>query len=313
MLRAYDLITAFGSDQTVEIDGVKFNFKCDLERSKWRPACPLGLYGHPAALHGPEIIFPWTPADWRKSFERDGHALQARKGSLVFVGQITTAPITTPFEELDHPDERERKLAMICVLNPEGKAEIARRPMLLLPQCAVGAHVQLGDYTAAFRGLTSKLEEVLGFDDIELLAYEPPENWPKPNEAAAPSYRKAFLVFVEAVKECDEKAYATFGYLMARAEAEAQLLEPARHGARWKVTTKKATSARRRNSRARSEPLREHARRLIAADTNISLSRCAKLVAAAADKDQRSVSRQIADLFEKRPNGREYRPKRHAA
>jgi hypothetical protein len=309
-LRAYHLITAFESDQTVHVEGVKLNFACDLDRSKWKPACTLGLYGHRAALYGPEIIFPWTPADWRKSFERDGHALQAKKGSLVFVGQVTSAPITTPFEGLDHPDQRERKLAYICVLSPEGKVEIAHRPLLLLPQGAVSAHIQLGDYSAAFRGMTSKLEQILGFENIESLADEPPENWPKPNEGAAPAYRQAFLALVEAVKEFDEKAYATFGYLMARAEAEDQLLEPARLGAHWKDTTHKATAARRDKSRQRSEPLREQARALIAADGNISLSRCAKLVADAAGKDPRSVSRQISDLFEKRPNGREYRPKR---
>lgn len=309
-IRAYDLITAFDADDTVTVDGVKLRFACEVDRSKWRPAYALGLYGHAAALHGPEIIFPWTPRDWRKALEKEGHAIEAKRGSLVFVGYVISAPIPTPFEGLEDPDQTERKLAYLCVMDSGGNVEVARRPFLLLPLGAIAAHIQMGDPAAAFRGMISKLERVLGYEDLEAMVDEPTETWPKPRVEASRAYRQAAIALAEASKELDEKGYAIFGYQMARAEAEEWLLEPAKRGALWSDTTRRATTARRDRSRARSDALRQYAQTLIKAEPNISLSRCAKLVADAFEKDARTVSRQIIELFEKRRDGRGYRPKR---
>lgn len=163
-----------------------------------------------------------------------------------------------------------------------------------------------------------RLEHLSGLEDLETLANEPIETWPKPKPNLPPAYGKALMALVEAYKSYDHEAFTAFGYLMAKAEAQAQLLEAATRGRQAADAQAKASSARRSASREQTEKLRTIARQLISRDCDISLSRCAREVEAIVAKDgdwtfksdAKWITRHIRELFEKRTGGREYRPLR---
>ncbi|MDP1739161.1 MAG: hypothetical protein Q8L23_17185 [Caulobacter sp.] len=317
-LRRWALITAFGKDETVEIDGVLINLKCDIDTATWRPLCPLGVYGHPAALNGPEIVFPWTPSDWKRSFRKSGELVEAKAGSLVFIGYVETRKFSTPFADFDEPSAREGKLAYLFVMHEDRSMYVVKRPLLLVAQQATAQLVQMADYSKAFRGLVAKLETATGLVDLEEMVETPTESWPKLQQEVPRSYALAFMAFVDAVQTMEPEAYASFGYMMARAEAEGMLLESAVRGQAARGHQAKAAEARRAASRLATEPLREASKRIIAIEGDISLGRCARLVADEMTADptwklntgQKWIEGHIRELFEHRGAGREYRPKR---
>ena len=92
-LRRYRLVTAFDADEVVNVDGVLINLACDVDKTIWRPICPLGLYGHPMALRGPEIVFPWTPGDWKDDCVSD------RGAEIGFAYRLNWAPMANATQQ----------------------------------------------------------------------------------------------------------------------------------------------------------------------------------------------------------------------
>ncbi len=316
--RRYCLAIAWGSKEPVIVDGVTLMLECGVDTSVWRPMCSLGVYDHGSATYGPEVVFPWTPPDWRDAISKEISVIEASEGSIVSVRAVTSAPIQTPFGEFQEAESREMKLAHLVVVHGDGKSYNVRRPLLLLSRSATEILIDVQDYSAAFRGLVSKLEVVMGVSEIEDLLGEPMSEWPKPKDDLPRPYVMAFLAFVQAVKTYDEDAYAAFGYMMAKAEAEAELLQPARRGRQAAAFQARAADGRHLKSRQRTEPLRTIARQIIEGDREISLSRCARLVEDIVKQDptwtfksdSKWITGHIRELFEKRGTRLEYRPKR---
>jgi len=97
------------------------------------------------------------------------------------------------------------------------------------------------------------------------------------------------------------------GYALGRSEA-LQIVPLARRGAVAQASQQAAAHAARR----RADPIRRLASEIIKANPNISQGQCARQLAAATDRDQRSIARLISSLFEWRTlpgGGREKRPK----
>ena len=93
------------------------------------------------------------------------------------------------------------------------------------------------------------------------------------------TYRRAVLTLHEAIHENDEKAYVAFGYLMGRAEAEQQLLDPALRDHRAAKGRLKGSGTRRANSQLATEPIRDLAKSLIRGNGALSLGKCARMIA----------------------------------
>lgn len=126
-VRGYYLSTAFGADQPVVVDGVTFDYRCELDTKLWRPLAPLGTYGSRAALYGPRIIFPWTPRDWAKSYRKSG-AIDAPVGSHIKVAFIQEAPVNTGFGDFDPPESRQQHRLWLWVFTPDGEPKVAEPP-----------------------------------------------------------------------------------------------------------------------------------------------------------------------------------------
>jgi len=96
---------------------------------------------------------------------------------------------------------------------------------------------------------------------------------------------------------------------MGRAEAEEQLLASAQRGLEATRQVRKASSAKAAKDRIKSEPIRSRAAEIVALEPAISLTQCAKRIARELDKDERWIARTIKELFERRGDRKEYRPK----
>ena len=295
-----------------------FNLDCDVDKEEWRPLCPIGLYGDQTALYGPELAFPWTPPWVREALAKHEPLVEVTPSCVVMIGFVTSRELATTFAGFAEPGQREGKLAHLFVMRPSGDVDIVKRPLILLKSTATDAMLIAGDYAAAYRGLTEKIEQLTGLSDIGDFIDEPVETWPEPNDDIPPIYARALLALVEGHKSIDPEGYVAFGYLMAKAEAEAQLLAAAKKGRAAAEIQARATSGRRLKSRRETEKLRIIAQGLIEQDRNISLTRCAKLVESRVTSDTswtfksdaKWITGHIRELFEKHSNGREYRPKR---
>lgn len=317
--RSYRLATAYGATEPVEIDGITFDLRCDLDTTVWRPVASLGTYGHRASLFGPKIVFPWTPDDWREALNREGEAIVAPAGSRIKIATVVTAPVDTGFEGFEDPESRQRKLAYLYVFTPDHEMHLVEGAWLILSETATAIQIDMDEDARAYRGLVSKLERIIGVEDLEEMVERPIEAWPRPPTNTPPSYARAVLALRRAVSGMDEHAYAAFGYMMARAEAETQLLVAASRGRQAEEHQAKGAKARREQSRRNTEPLRKHAQQIIDRAGDISLTACAVEIAGivAADptwnfkSDPKWISSHILELFERRPGSKvEYRPKR---
>lgn len=310
LLRSYYLIEAARNGTEVEVEGVTLDLNCELAPAEWQPISPPGVYGSIDALYGPEIIFPWTPSDWRQDFEAKGHAVEAPPGSRVYIWKVVSFPAPSPFDDLDHPANRERRIAYLAVGRPDGTHAFARRGVVYLRDGAVASRIEAFDWAGAYRGMLERMEEVFGVEDVEDAVDADHTAWPKMPDGMPKAYGMAFLALRDRHKDFDGHAMAAFGYMIARAEAEEQLLAAARRGRRAVEQVAKASSAKAAKDRAASEPIRARAAEIAALDRTISLNQCARRVAREFDKDERWVARTIKELFERRGERGEYRPKR---
>jgi hypothetical protein len=314
--RAYDITTAFGQITPVTIEGVTLHLYCDLDTQVWRPVNHLGLYG-PWALHGPEIIFPWTPPGWRKALRKQGEVIEALPGSEVHIFRIEDAEFKGLIDATDGVG-RQRKMASVMVIAPDKSLHVARRRLVLIHETATTAHIELGEYGKAYRSLLTKLGNLSGIDDLEGASFEgEPESWPPAREDLAPGYRWALQAFVRAQRHNDEDALVAFGYLMARAELHDQLQPMVEVAQQAKASRQKATESRQAEGQRVKALLQGIAREVIALEPNISLTKCAKKVLDIGPtrpgwKKYTSgvdwVSGHIKVLFERRPGRKEYRP-----
>lgn len=317
-LRAHKLLRAWETSEFTTVDSVHFDLRCDVNKDLWRPLAPIGLYGRRAALYGPEFVFPWTPPFIREFMEKSGPVIEVGPGATIVTGPVITAQLKSPFADFQDEAQRDGKQVHLFVLHANGEAEMAQRPLTLLTSSATDALIVIEDYSGAFQGLVDHLEQLAGLEDLETLSTQPIDTWPKPRPGLPPGYSKALLALIKAYDSYDHEAFAVFGYLMAKAEVEGQLLDAAMRGRQAAGAQAKASDARRSGSREQTEKLRIIARDLIARDVDISLSRCAREVEAivAIDptwqfkSDAKWITRHIRELFEKRGGGREYRPRR---
>jgi len=318
-LRRYALAGAFSARGPVEIDGVTFDFTYDLDKTLWRPDCPLGLYGAPTIRFAPRIAFPWTPPEILEVWRAAGEVVEAPAGSTVRIAVVRSVPINPTYGDLDLEEHRERKLVYLWVVRPGHDLRVADPPMMLLAKTATVAHIELEDYSHAFNGLVTRLERLLATEDLEDTFHGPASDWPPIPLELSPTHRRALLALHKAFVEVDEHAYAAFGYLMGRAEAEAQLLPQALR--EHQAAQHRAKGGRRKSelSRLETEPLRAAAKRVIREDSQTSLTACARAVGGlfATDPDWKMstetkwISDSIKELFEQREIGGklEYRPR----
>lgn len=320
-LRSYRLAGVYEEACPVVVDGVTIDLTCDLDRKLWRPVSPLGTYGHRAALYGPRILFPWTPPQWRAILSRGGEALEAPPGSRVWIATVQATPLETPLEEFEGAGERECKHALLWLHAPGQDLKLVDRPLLIVAETATAVHIRLDDYGAAYRSMVAKLERLTGLDDLEDHLQRPKEERTPLPEGVSGPYREAVWTLHEALDQRTEEAYAAFGYTMARAEATTELLPAARRGRESAANQAKGGAARRRQSRERTEVLRDLARAIFMETPDISKTACARRIRARLDEDEKPlfssgeswIAKQIEELFEPRPRGGGFRPKRTLA
>lgn len=317
--RRYQLLTAFGAPEPVEIDGIILDLACDLDTESWRPVAPLGTYARQALRYGPRIAFPWTPQDWIDHWREHEGYVDAPAGSRIKIALIRSMPLGSSFKTLDFEESREFKQAYLWVFTPDGEMAVADPPLVLVAETATLAQIDLDQFHRAYGGLVMKLERMIGSTDLEDRLTGPEENWPSLPPDLPLTYRRALHALREAVEGLDEHAYAAFGYLMARAEAEQQLLDLALREHQAGEHRARGAMARRTRSRIKTEPLRDHAKRLMRGNRTLSLGSCARAVSKLVldepslklNGDPDWIADHIRELFDKRDIGGkvEYRPK----
>lgn len=318
LFRAVKLWEAWKTSAPTIVDGVRFDLSCDIDKDVWQPLHDLGVYGRRVAFSGPELIFPWTPPEFRSLIGAEDELIDVPVGASVVIGFVTTGTLNSPFAPFAQPERREAKRAHLFVIRPDGEVSTVKRPLILLTDVATEAHLILGDFAAARRTLYAEFERRTGLEDVESLLFEPLEAWPKLSPDVPLIYRKALLALYAGNEDMEPDGYISFGYLMAKAEAEADLLVFATRGRGATQAQAKASEERRLSSRQATEKLRIIARQIIARDPIISLSRCSRAVAEALAGDPTWtfksgppwIARQIKELFEPHGPRGEYRPKR---
>jgi hypothetical protein len=316
--RALSLLDAWRGNKPAIVDGVRFQLQCDVDKEAWTPLSHLGLHGHSVALHGPELIFPWTPPKVRELMAASAEVIDVHPGDVVIAGYVRSAPLRSAFEGVADADQGEGKQVYLFVLRTDGDAVAVKRPLILLPPTATEAYVRVGDYSAVHQSLLARLEARSGLAELEELLDEPIEAWPALRTDLTETYRRALLALLEGSQSYDHEPYVAFGYLMAKAEAEEQLLSVATRGRKAATALARATDGRRAQGRHTRSRLQGLAREIIATDRNISLGRCAKLVEAALSddpdwpfkSDAKWITRHIRELFEQRGERLEFRPRR---
>lgn len=296
----------------VTVDAVTVSLRSDLDVHEWLLLNPLGFYGAGARWH-PEIVFPWTPPRWKRYLQKKSElVINAEAGSEVFLLGGMDSPLDVGFADLDDPANTERKLRLVAVRHADGSVEVAKQPLQFLRAAAVASLIEVGDYYGAFRGMLARVSAAieLPVDDIEQMASAGELTFSNPVPGTvARSMKEAMVALMETHNDHDGHAMAAFGYMIGRAEAEAQLLGPARAGVKSQRSLKKAASARRLSARAASEPVREQARLLIRENPKISLTGCAREIAKTRSEDQSWIHRQIKELFVPKESGRGFRPR----
>lgn len=294
--------------------GITIDIRCDLDFEEWETPSPLGYERPLFGAKVPELVFPWATKEWRDLLRADGPVVEVLPGDRIFVDQIRPATMPTSFAELDHPAHTHCKLAYLKIERGDGTIVPVVQPLVFVRADAVFTQVKLLDHYGAYRAMLSRLEDLLGVEDVEEMVDKPLEQWRKiPEDAPARTTLASALIALRDRDDIDGHAMAAFGYMMGRAEAEVSLLSPAKRGLESVRNVHRASLAKRAKDREGSEPIRDQARAVIKTQPDISLTMCANLVSVRVGKDARWVSRQIKELFERRPNGREYRPKPLAA
>jgi hypothetical protein len=244
--------------------------------------------------------------------------IDVQAGSTILVAFVSTNVLKFPSAAFAGPERSEGKQAKLFVLRPDGQSTVVQRPMILLTRLATEAFIEIGDYSSAKASMVAALERELGIGDLEELNGVPMEEWPNIRAEATLPHRRALIAYLEAEESYEPDQYVVFGYLMAKAEAESELLNFALRGRQAERSQVTASEARRLQSRQATEKLRILARQLIEADREISLSRCARKVADTVSSDPTWefksdptwISKHIKELFERRGGRLEYRPKR---
>lgn len=316
--RVLDLAEAWESPEPVVVDGVCFHLTCDVDKSVWKPLHTLGTYGQRQSMYGPELIFPWTPPWVREFMAKTIDVIDVEPGSLVLISVVGTAQLKSPFAQFGDDDAHKGKQARIVVLHADKQVSEATRPLVLLTEDATDAYIHVEDYKSAYQALLARLGERAGIEDLSELVDEPLKAWPKPSPDLSETYRRAILALVEGNQSYDPEPYVVFGYLMARAVAEDQLLPPALRGRQADEQQAKFRAGKRQKSRTETEKLRLVAKAIIAQNSEISLSKCARMVEDEVRQDpswkrksdDKWIVRHIRELFEKRGASKEYRPRR---
>lgn len=319
--RFFKIAFGFREDKAYTIDGITFDFACDLDRAIWEPLHPLGLHDVNAIKHGPEIVFPWTSDQIIEFIAQEAEPVRAEHGDTISINWIENKSFSSVFGSLDPAEDREVRLAHLFIKrhNKDGLEECIapRRPLILVTNRSTAQLISLGDHLKAYNGLLRKLASAFNVEDIEESIEGPISTWPKPNPNIPKSYIFALIALSEAKHKFDEDALVSFGYMMARGEAEDHLLHLAKRGLAAESAQQKAVLARKAISRESTELLRRTAKQVISDNPSISLSRCARTVAdilseqeVGWSKDPKWIERHIKELFERRPNGREYMPRR---
>ena len=317
-MRTFYLLEAWKNKGPRLVGGVCLKLDCDCDKEEWQPLCPLGCYGDLSAFYGPELAFPWTPDNVKDLLSGGERLIEVTEGCTIVINSVTPRLLAATFKEFAPSNQREGKLAYLSVIRPDGDIVKVKRPLVLLKASAIDAFLIAGNYGAAFLGLIDQLGDQIGLPNIQEFIDDPIENWPKPKSEINPIYRRALLAFVTGQQTFDYEPYVAFGYLMAKAEAVGQLLPSATKGRQAIDIQAKAAGGKRIKSRQATEKLRLLAKDVIRENPDISLGRCAKIVyelvlsdpAWKYKSDDKWVQRHIVELFEHRPNGIEYRPKR---
>lgn len=314
-MRRLELSQAFDAQEPVVIDGVSFDLRWDIDKDQWRPVVPIGTYGRQTFRFGPRIVFPWTPPDWVEHWRDNGGYLDAPAGSTIKIALVRPYPLEGSFEALEVEENRECQLVYLWVFTPDGEMKAAEPPLPLFARTATATQIDLGDFDRAYNGLVSRLERLLGCEDLDDRLDKPVPDFPRPSADMPLTYRRAVLTLHEAVHESDEKAYVAFGYLMGRAEAEQQLLDSALRDHRAAKGRKRGTGTRSANSQRKTEPIRELAKSLIKGNAAMSLGACARMVSQRLpddwplSRDPDWIKDHIRELFQQREGRVEYRPR----
>lgn len=318
-VRRYRLVSAWGADDPVEVDGVSIDLRCDLDAQEWRPVAGLGIYSHEGVRWGPRIAFPWTPEWVLEKWGDTPEVIAAPLGSRIKIATMHDAPLRATFGEFELPEHTERKAAYLWVYQAGGDLKLVEPPLQFVRTTATTIQIELDNYGGAYRGLVTKLERLIGCEDLEALLEEPLKNLLKLPDHLSLNYRQALLALHDAIDTANEHSYVAFGYLMARAEAEQQLLESALRDRQAAAHRAKGAKARQSNSRQKTEPLRSCAKTLMVGNASLSLTACAKAVAAVMAEnpdwkmktDPNWIADHIRELFDQREvDGKiEYRPK----
>lgn len=296
------------------VDGVTVDLSCDMDFKDWHPLHALGDIVRVGTLKGPELIWPWFPRSIREHFNKTGRFVKLKKGDRLFVRSTGRATLVDRHVELEYPTDKEAMFARLSVERRNGNIVDIPRPLVLIREDAILLPLSTGDFHQVYSAMLQRLNSAFGVVDIEEIARGPVEKWPKISPGMSGSYGQALFALSQRDNFfVDGEAMAAFGYAIAKAEAETHLLSLAIKGLESIKSARKANAAKVAKDRANSEALRHHARKLIATDASISLTKCAALVAGEFSRDPRWVSRVIKELFELRPGGREYRAKKMRA
>lgn len=319
LVRNYRLGVAWSRGTTTELDRVTFDFRCDLDTAVWRPVSFFGAFVYGDGPGEPRLRFPWSPLIHVDDGSDDSF-LEVEPGDTVWISRIETRPVQSRLGDLDAFENRVRQLAWLSVTSPDGAVRPAPLPLELFAETGTALQIELKDYQAAHRGLAAKLADVVGVEDLDDVLDLPRSEWLAPDKIVPPAYAEALDALITASETMDDGAFVAFGYMMARAEAEANLLVAANRGRRAVDIQALGAEGRRKQSRARTEPLRAAARKVINEEPDISLSACARRVETLMSEepswtfksDDKWIANHIRELFERRENGREYRPIRSA-
>ncbi|MDG2522883.1 hypothetical protein P7B02_15205 [Caulobacter segnis] len=316
----HGLMMAWITDGPEVVDGVVFDLTCDVDKAEWHPLAFLGFHTSRAAFQGPELVFPWTQPSIRSYLAEVIEPIDVARGSLVTIAYVEDRTFKSAFADFADGEQVQAKVAHLVVLTPDKEVIPVKRPMVLLTEAATETLIDYEDYGAAYRGLIKRLERLSGLVELDDLADLPFDAWPSKPRPMPEAYSRALYTLTKAKRLTSidtDAAYVAFGYMMAKAEAQEQLLESANRGRDAKASQRKAVSGRKAASQAIKDRIIAQAAKIITHDGDISLSKCSRLVAdaLAADptwkhgKDPKWFARHLKEaLFEPRGKNGEFRP-----
>jgi hypothetical protein len=209
--------------EAFDVDGVTIDLRsAELDAKRWEPRERLG--DETLLAPGLRLAFPWTAALRRIELEAAGNWIEARRGDLVCIAEPKRRifDVERGFATFEIEADRSIMEVELNLVRADGSEAPIPGVMVLVRRGATALELLDFDHGRLKLALIAQLEAATGLPDIEAIASAiarsqwggPP---PKLSDAVSRDHRLALAALTDA--RCNEHAWVSFGFHMARAQA----------------------------------------------------------------------------------------------